>query len=114
MTDGRHRQQRRTDVKLKLITAAVLATVVATTLIAAPASAGPLGNAFQRQKAAIGNGLANNSLTLNEAGRLIKQTKRIKKEYQFLNAGGLNSLERMYLGARLVGNWASIYYHKHN
>jgi hypothetical protein len=75
MTDGRHRQQRRTDVKLKLITAAVLATVVATTLIAAPASAGPLGNAFQRQKAAIGNGLANNSLTLNEAGRLIKQTK---------------------------------------
>ena len=54
-------------MKLKLITPAVLAT-----LVAAPASAGPLANAFQRQKAAIGNGLANNSLTLNEAGRLIR------------------------------------------
>jgi hypothetical protein len=98
-------------MKLKLITAAVLAT-----LVAAPASAGPLGNAFQRQKAAIGNGLANNSLTLGEAGRLIDRTKRIKNEYQFLKAtgGGLGPLERMYLGARLVGNRAAIFRHKHN
>jgi hypothetical protein len=111
MTDGRHRQQGRTDVKLKLIiTAAVLAS------LAAPASAGPLANAYQRQKAAIGNGLANNSLTLNEAGQLIRRTKRIKKEYQFLKAtgGGLGPFERMYLGARLIGNRAAIYHHKHN
>jgi len=111
MTDDRHRQQRRTDMKLKLITAAVLAS-----LVAAPASAGPLANAFQRQKAAIGNGLANNSLTLNEAGRLIRQTKRIKREYRFLRAtgGGLSPLERVYLGGRLIGNRAAIFYHKHN
>ena len=98
-------------MKLKLITAAVLAI-----LVAAPASAGPLGNAFQRQKAAIGNGLANNSLTLGEAGRLIHQTKRIKHEYQFLKAtgGGLGPFERMYLGARLIGNRANIFRHKHN
>jgi hypothetical protein len=46
-----------TNMKLKLITALVLATVVA-----APASAGPLKDTFVRQQQRIANGVVNNQL----------------------------------------------------
>jgi hypothetical protein len=98
-------------MKLKLITALALATFVA-----APASAGPLKNAWVRQQVSITKGVVNGKLTPGEFGKLQRQQTRILKEARFLKStgGGLGPLERAYLGARLIGARGAIYYHKHN
>jgi hypothetical protein len=98
-------------MKLKLITAMALAI-----LVVAPASAGPLANAFHRQQVSIGNGLISGRLTVNEALRLESREASIRNQYLFLKStgGGLGPVERAYLGARLVGARAAIFYHKHN
>ena len=96
---------------LKIITAALLAT-----LIAAPASAGPLGNAWHRQQTSIGKGLVKGSLTPREAIRLEQREVAIKNQYQHMKStgGGLNFGEKVYLGSQLAGARGAIYYHKHN
>jgi hypothetical protein len=110
MADVRHRQPEE-NIMNKLIITAVL-----TALTAAPACAGPLQDAYNRQQVSIGKGLVNGSLTPGEAIRLERRALRIKHEWQFLRAtgGGLGPFERMYLGARLAGARGAIFYHKHN
>ena len=96
---------------LKIITAAVLAT-----LVAAPASAGPLGNAWHRQQVSIGKGLINGSLRPGEAIRLEAREAAIKHQWRHMKAtgGGLSPIEKVYLGSQLVAARGAIYYHKHN
>lgn len=98
-------------MSLKIITATVLAI-----LVAAPASAGPLKNAWDRQQVSIGNGLVNGSLTPTEAIRLERQARSIRNQARFLKStgGGLSPLERVYIGSRLVAARGAIFYHKHN
>jgi hypothetical protein len=98
-------------MKLKIVTGMLLAT-----MLAAPASAGPLANAWDRQQVAIGNGVANGSLNPGEAIRLEQRAQSIKNQYQFFKStgGGLGPAERAFLGARLIGARAAIFYHKHN
>ena len=93
----------------------IIATLLGT-LTAAPALAGPLGDAYHRQQVSIGKGLVNGSLSPAEAIRLEQRAQRIKHEWQFLRAtgGGLGPFERAYLGARLVGARAAIHWHKHH
>jgi hypothetical protein len=101
------------DMKLKLITAALLAMVVTAP---APADAGPLRNAWLRQKVSIMNGAATGRLTPGEYGRLRQRAVSIRNQAAFLRStgGGLGPLERVYLGARLLGARAAIYRLKHN
>ena len=96
---------------LKIITAALLAT-----LIAAPASAGPLGNAWHRQQTSIGKGLINGKLTPREVIGLEAREAAIKHQWQHMKStgGGLNFGEKVYLGTQLAGARGAIYYHKHN
>jgi hypothetical protein len=98
-------------MKIELITAMVLVSVVT-----GSASAGPLENAWQRQKASIINGLADGSLTLREAIPLERRAIAIRNEAAYLRytGGHLGPYERAYLGARLIGARAAIYYHRHN
>jgi len=98
-------------MSLKIITATVLAI-----LVAAPASAGPLGNAWHRQQVSIGKGLVNGSLTPGEAIRLEQQARSIRNQARFLKStgGGLSLPERVYIGSQLVAARGAIYYHKHN
>jgi len=98
-------------MKLKLITATIL-----TIIITDAASAGPLSNAWHRQQVSIGRGLIDHSLTPREAIRLERQAISIRNQAAFLRStgGGLSPLERAYLGSRLIGSRASIYYHRHN
>jgi F0F1-type ATP synthase membrane subunit b/b' len=100
-----------TNMKLKLITALALAT-----LVAAPASAGPLQDAFVRQQQRIANGVVNNQLSAGEFARLQKQQARILKEAQFLkNTGnGLSNGEKAYLRLRQIGASGNIFIKKHN
>ena len=98
-------------MSLKIITVAVLAI-----LVAAPASAGPLSNAWHRQQVSIGKGLVNSSLTPGEAIRLEQQARSIRNQARFLKStgGGLNFPERVYIASRLVAARGAIFYHKHN
>jgi hypothetical protein len=100
-------------MKLKLMTALALATLVA---VPATASAGPLKNTFARQQARIANGVVNGQLNAGEFARLQKQQTRILKEAAFLKStgGGLSPLERTFLRARQGGASANIFIKKHN
>jgi hypothetical protein len=111
MTDHRHRQIRRHDMQIKLITTVVLASV-----ITSAASAGPLENAWYRQKLSIANGIADGSLSYREAIRLERRAIAIRNEAAYLRATGghLGPFERAYLGARLLEQRGAIYYHRHN
>jgi hypothetical protein len=102
---------RRSTMKLTVITAIALAT-----LVAAPASAGPLKNTFLNQQGRIANGVANGQLTAGEFAKLQRQQTRILKEAAFLKAtgGGLNPAEKLYLRARQAGAGANIFIKKHN
>ena len=98
-------------MKLKLITAAALAP-----LVAAPASAGPLQNAWVRQQTSITNGVVSGKLTPGEFTRLQRQQASILRQANYLRStgGGLGPVEKAYLGARLMSARGAIYYHKHN
>jgi hypothetical protein len=98
-------------MKLKIITATVLAI-----LIAAPASAGPLNNTWHHQQARIGKGLANGSLTPGEAIGLEAREAAIRGEARFLRAtgGGLSPAEKGFLGSQLAAASGAIHFHKHN
>ena len=96
-------------MSLKIIPATVLAI-----LVAAPASAGPLSNAWHRQQVSIGKGLVNGSLTPGEAIRLEQQARSIRNQARFLKSNGLTVPERVYIASRLVAARGAIYYHKHN
>ena len=98
-------------MKMQIITTVLLATVVTSA-----ASAGPLENAWYRQKVSIANGLADNSLSYKEAIRLERRAIAIRNEAAYLRytGGQLRPWERAYLGARLLGQRAAIYYHRHN
>ena len=98
-------------MKLKIITATVLAM-----LIAAPASAGPLSNAWHRQQVKIGKGIVNGKLTPGEAIGLELRAAAIRGQARVLSAtgGGLNPMERAYLASQLAAARGAIYYHKHN
>jgi hypothetical protein len=100
-----------TNMKLKLITALALATVAA-----APASAGPLKDAFVRQQQRIANGVVSGQLSPGEFAKLQRQQTRILKEAKFLKktGNGLNAAERLYLRARQSGASANIFIKKHN
>ena len=98
-------------MKLKLITALALAT-----LVTAPASAGPLKDAFVRQQTSITNGVANGSIKPGEFVRLQRQQASILRQANFLRqtGGGLGPIEKAYLGARMISARGAIYHHKHN
>ena len=98
-------------MSLKIITATLLAI-----LVAAPASAGPLSNAWHRQQVSIGKGLINNSLTVDEAIRLEKRAQSIRDQARHLKStgGGLSFPEKVLIGTRLVAARGAIFYHKHN
>ena len=98
-------------MKVQLVTAVVL-----TSIVAGSASAGPLENAWQRQKLSIAQGIADGSLSYGEAIRLERRAINIRNEAAFLRAtnGYLGPYERAYLRARLIGARAAIYYHRHN
>ena len=100
-------------MKLKLMTALALATLVA---VPATASAGPLKNTFVRQQARIANGVVNGQLGPGEFARLQKQQASILKDAAVLKAndGKLGPLERAYLRARQGGASANIFIKKHN
>jgi hypothetical protein len=100
-----------TNMKLKLIAALALAT-----LVAAPAAAGPLKNTFERQQDRITNGVVNGQLSPGEFVRLQKQQARILKEAKFLKAtgNGLSNGEKAYLRLRQIGAGANIFIKKHN
>jgi len=96
---------------LKIITATVLAM-----LVAAPASAGPLRNAWNHQQVRIGKGIVNGSLTPVEAIGLELRAAAIRRQARVMSStgGGLSPLERNYLRAQLHASSAAIRYHKHN
>jgi len=98
-------------MKVQLITAMML-----TSIVAGSASAGPLENAWNRQQVSISRGIADGSLTPREVVRLERRAINIRNEAAFLRStgGGLGPIERAYIGARLIGARASIYYHRHN
>jgi hypothetical protein len=98
-------------MNLKLITAVALAT-----LVAAPASAGPLRDAFVRQQTRITNGVANGSIKPGEFVKLQRQQASILRQARFLRqtGGGLSPAEKVYLRARQLSARGAIYYHKHN
>ena len=98
-------------MKLKLITALALAT-----LVAAPASAGPLKDTFVRQQARITNGVVNGQLSPGEFAKLQRQQTRILKEAKLLKSigGGLSPADRLYLRARQLGASGNIFIKKHN
>jgi hypothetical protein len=98
-------------MKLMIITATVLATLVADS-----ASAGPLRNAWNRQQVSIGRGLIDGSLGPREAIRLERRAISIRNQARFLRwtGGGLGPRERAYLGWRLMNARAAIYRHRHN
>ena len=98
-------------MKLQLITALALAT-----LVVAPASAGPLKDAWIRQQTSIANGLADGSLAPGEAVRLQKREASIRNQAIFLKSTGghLGPVERAYLGARLAVARGTIFFHRHN
>jgi hypothetical protein len=98
-------------MKLQLITALALAT-----LVAAPASAGPLKDAWIRQQTSIANGLSDGSLTPGEAVRLQHREASIRNQAIFLKSTGghLGPAERAYLGARLAVARGKIFFHRHN
>jgi hypothetical protein len=98
-------------MKVQLITAMVL-----TSIVAGSASAGPLENAWNRQQVSINRGMADGSLTPCEVIRLERQAINIRREAAYLRYtnGFLGPYERAYLRARLIGARAAIYYHRHN
>jgi hypothetical protein len=98
-------------MKLQLIAVLALAT-----LVAAPASAGPLKRAWVRQQVSIAHGVANGSIKPREFKRLEKREASILHQAAVLRAtgGGLGPFERAYLGARLAGARGAIFFHKHN
>jgi hypothetical protein len=98
-------------MKLQLITALALAT-----LVTVPASAGPLKDAWIRQETRITDGLADGSLTPGEAVRLQHREDSIRNQAIFLKSTGghLGPVERAYLGARLAVARGSIFFHRHN
>ena len=98
-------------MKLKIITATVLAM-----LVAAPASAGPLRNAWNHQQVRIGKGIVNGSLTPAEAIRLELRAAAIRSQARVMSAtgGGLSPSERAYLRSQLVASSGAIRYYKHN
>ena len=98
-------------MKITFITAMVL-----TGIVAGSASAGPLENAWQRQKLSIANGLADGSLSYREAINLSRRAIAIRNEAAYLRftGGYLGPFERAYLGARLLQQRGAIYYHRHN
>lgn len=98
-------------MKVQLITAMVL-----TSIVAGSACAGPLENAWQRQKLSISRGIADGSLSLGEAIRLERRAINIRNEAAYLRSTGghLGPYERAYLRARLIGARSAIYYHRHN
>jgi hypothetical protein len=111
MTEWSASSPRRHDMTLKLISAITLAT-----LIAAPASAGPLRDAFVRQQTSITTGVANGTVKPGEFVRLQRQQASILRQAKFLQktGGGLNGVEKAYIGARMIAARGAIYYHKHN
>jgi hypothetical protein len=98
-------------MKVQLITAMVL-----TSIVAGSASAGPLENAWVRQQVSISRGMADGSLTPREVIRLERQAISIADEAAYLRwtGGHLGPYERAYLGARLIGARALIYRYRHN
>ena len=97
-------------MNLKLITALALAT-----LVVAPASAGPLQDAFVRQQTSITNGVVNGKLTPGEFVKLQRQQASILRQANFLRqtGGGLGPVEKVYLRARQISARGAIFYHKH-
>ena len=98
-------------MKLKIITATVLAI-----LVAAPASAGPLLNKWNHQQVRIGKGIVNGSLTPAEAIGLELRAAAIRSQARVMRAtgGGLSPSEKSYLSSQLAASSAAIRYHKHN
>jgi hypothetical protein len=104
-------------MKLQLITALALATLVAApAAVVTPASAGTLKNAWVRQETSIAHGLADGSLTPGEAVRLQHREDSIRNQAIFLKSTGghLGPAERAYLGARLAVARGAIFVHRHN
>ena len=98
-------------MKITFITATVL-----TCIVAGSASAGPLEDAWLRQKLSIANGIADGSLSYREAIRLERRAIAIRNEAAYLRytGGYLGPFERAYLGARLLEQRSGIYDHRHN
>ena len=98
-------------MKVQIITAMVL-----TTIVAGSASAGPLENAWYRQQISISRGIADGSLTPGEVIRLERQAANIANEAAYLRwtGGRLGPYERAYLASRLIGARALIYRYRHN
>jgi hypothetical protein len=95
----------------KLITATILAV-----LVAAPASAGPLKQTWHRQQVRIGKGIANGSIRPLEAIGLELREAAIRNQARFLKStgGGLSPLEKGYLRSQLKGASGAIRFHRHN
>jgi len=95
---------------VKLITA----TMLLASLIAAPASAGPLANAFHRQQVSIGKGLVDGSLNAREAQRLENREVSIRNQFRNFKAsgGGVNFGERLVLAGRLINARRAIHFNR--
>ena len=102
-------------MNLKLIAATVVATALAATVVAAPASAGVNGRQLHQQYRIL-KGVANGSLTAGEFIRLEKREAFIRREERLMRAahgGTLTPFDRAVLNARLNATSNAIWNKKH-
>lgn len=96
---------------VKLVTATVLAT-----LVAAPAFAGVNGRQVHQQVRIL-KGVANGSLTLGEFAKLERREALIRREERIMRTmhrGTLTPLDRFVLNRRLDAASGAIWRKKHN
>jgi len=96
---------------VKLVTATVLAT-----LVAAPAFAGVNGRQVHQQVRIL-KGVANGSLTLGEFAKLERREALIRREERIMrtmHGGTLTPLDRFVLNRRLDAASGAIWRKKHN
>ncbi|HKA72563.1 MAG TPA: hypothetical protein VKE26_12190 [Xanthobacteraceae bacterium] len=102
-------------MNLKLVTATVLASALAATVISAPASAGVNGRQLHQQYRIL-KGVANGSLTAREFVKLEKREAFIRREERLMRAahgGTLTPFDRAVLNARLNATSNAIWNKKH-
>src|SRR5215510_10395878 len=102
-------------MNLKLVTATVLATAVAATVISAPASAGVNGRQLHQQYRIL-KGVANGSLTAREFVKLEKREAFIRRKERLMRAahgGKLTPFDRFVLNKRLNATSNAIWNKKH-
>ena len=100
----------------KLVTAAVLATAIAATVVGTPASAGVNGRQLHQQVRIL-KGVANGSVKPGEFLRLEKREAFIRREERLMrttHGGTLTPFDRAVLNARLNATSNAIWNKKHN